>query len=165
MTENIKQSDSPEPETHVIGDDDARYRIERMRYEKAKAWHYGWRKALHAAASAIGSISEARIDPCNTDMQKAIGEAINKINSLHCNQAPEPQDLVCFGEDDEQFVRDAIRSAYDQGYNHARNAKSAPGDSALGYRGRDISDEIAMDVLARMRRLSSLETIEAISND
>ncbi|MDO1582393.1 hypothetical protein [Rhizobium oryzicola] len=59
------------------------------------------------------------------------------------------------GDDGEQFVRDAIRSAYDRGYNGARNAKSVPGDSALGYRGRDMSEEIAVDVLARLHRLPS----------
>lgn len=68
-------------------------------------------------------------------------------------QAPTPQPNVRVGEDGEQFVRDAIRSAYDRGYNDARNAKSVPGDSALGYRGRDMSEEIAVDVLARLSRL------------
>jgi hypothetical protein len=35
-------------------------------------------------------------------------------------------------------VSDAIRCAYDCGYNDARNAKSIPGDSAPGYKGRDV---------------------------
>lgn len=35
-------------------------------------------------------------------------------------------------------ILDAIRDAYDLGYNDARNAKAAPGDSVPGYHGRDV---------------------------
>jgi hypothetical protein len=35
-------------------------------------------------------------------------------------------------------VSDAIRGAYDLGYSDARNAQSIPGDSAPGYKGRDV---------------------------
>jgi hypothetical protein len=35
-------------------------------------------------------------------------------------------------------VFDAIRGAYDLGYNDARNAQAIPGDSAPGYKGRDV---------------------------
>lgn len=37
----------------------------------------------------------------------------------------------------DRAVKDAIRSAYDLGYNDARNARTVPGDSAPGYKGRD----------------------------
>lgn len=36
---------------------------------------------------------------------------------------------------------DAIRDAYDLGYNDARNAKAVPGDSAPGYHGRDVETD------------------------
>lgn len=35
-------------------------------------------------------------------------------------------------------VLDAIRGAYDLGYNDARSARTVPGDSAPGYKGRDV---------------------------
>lgn len=35
-------------------------------------------------------------------------------------------------------IFDAIRSAYDLGYNDARNAKTVPGDGTPGYKGRDV---------------------------
>lgn len=53
-------------------------------------------------------------------------------------------------DDQEQVVKDAIRSAYDRGYNDSRIAKSVPGDNAPGYRGRDKSDEISGEALARI---------------
>lgn len=61
------------------------------------------------------------------------------------------------GEDGEQFVKDAIRSAYDRGYNDARVPLNLPRDNAPGYRGREMSEEIATDALARLRRLPSPE--------
>lgn len=64
------------------------------------------------------------------------------------------------GEIGERFIRDAIRSAYDQGYNDARLPLNLPRDNAPGYRGRDKSDEIAADVLARLHRLPAPETME-----
>lgn len=38
-------------------------------------------------------------------------------------------------------VLDAIRGAYDLGYNDARNARTVPGDSAPGYKGRDVETD------------------------
>jgi hypothetical protein len=94
---------------------------------------------------------------CNGEDHPAYEKAEKLLAGKFVPSQP-PQDHVSLGEDGEQFVRDAIRSGYDRGYNDARNAKSVSGDSALGYRGRDMSDEIATDVLARMRRLPSPET-------
>lgn len=54
-----------------------------------------------------------------------------------------------------RFVKDAIRSAYDRGYNDARLPLNLPRDNAPGCRGREKSDEIANDVLARLRRLEA----------
>lgn len=58
------------------------------------------------------------------------------------------------GEIGEQFVKEAIRVAYDQGYNDARTPLNLPRDNAPGYRGREKSEEISTDALARLRRLS-----------
>lgn len=57
----------------------------------------------------------------------------------------------------ERFIRDAIRSAYDQGYNDARLPLNLPRDNAPGYRGREKSDEIAVDALAQLRRRAAQE--------
>lgn len=46
-----------------------------------------------------------------------------------------PSDLV------KRNVFDAIRAAYDLGYNDSRNAKAVPGDGAPGYKGRDVETD------------------------
>lgn len=57
----------------------------------------------------------------------------------------------------EQFMSDAIRLAYDQGYNDARLPLNLPRDNAPGYRGRERSEEITNDLLARLRRLTKVD--------
>lgn len=61
--------------------------------------------------------------------------------------------------DQEQEIADRIRSAYDRGYNDARNASSVPGDNAASYRGRDMSAEITAECLAGLRRLNVRQTV------
>jgi len=51
----------------------------------------------------------------------------------------------------ETIITDAIRSAYDAGYNDARNAYNTKRDSAKGYRGGDQSHQISTEVLAGIR--------------
>lgn len=50
-------------------------------------------------------------------------------------QAPQPLSLGALAK---RRIFDAIRGAYDLGYNDARNARTTPGDSAPGYKGRDV---------------------------
>lgn len=38
----------------------------------------------------------------------------------------------------ERWLKDAIRDAYDAGYNDARKHGAVTGDSAPGYRGREV---------------------------
>lgn len=42
---------------------------------------------------------------------------------------------------DKRRIFDAIRGAYDLGYNDARSAKTVPGDGAPGYAGRDVETD------------------------
>lgn len=77
---------------------------------------------------------------------------VREVRNLYAAPPAPSVALKALDEDNAQIIRDAIRSAYDRGYNDARNAKSVPGDNALGYRGRDMSEEIAVDYLARLRR-------------
>lgn len=50
-------------------------------------------------------------------------------------------------------VFDAIRGAYDLGYNDARNARTAPGDGAPGYKGRDVEADHGGALLHRLEHL------------
>lgn len=50
-------------------------------------------------------------------------------------QAPQSRSLGALAK---RRIFDAIRGAYDLGYNDARNARTTPGDSAPGYKGRDV---------------------------
>ena len=68
-------------------------------------------------------------------------EAIVAIDALAEQPAPvqqEPTHLSAIGK---RRVFDYIRGAYDLGYNDARNAKAIPGDSAPGYKGRDVETD------------------------
>ena len=51
---------------------------------------------------------------------------------------PEPLTL---GPLAKRNIYDAIRGAYDLGYNDARNARTVPGDSAPGYDGRSVEED------------------------
>lgn len=51
---------------------------------------------------------------------------------------PEP---VALGPLAKRNIYDAIRGAYDLGYNDARNARTVPGDSAPGYDGRSVEED------------------------
>lgn len=51
---------------------------------------------------------------------------------------PEP---VTLGPLAKRNIYDAIRGAYDLGYNDARNARTVPGDSAPGYDGRSVEED------------------------
>lgn len=50
-------------------------------------------------------------------------------------------EVVALGDLAKRNVFDAIREAYDLGYNDARNARAVPGDSAPGYAGRDVESD------------------------
>lgn len=78
------------------------------------------------------------------------------IRPMNPGSTPAPVSHVR-GEVGDQFVKDAIRSAYDQGFNDARIPLNLPRDNAPGYRGKDKSEEIAIDVLTRLRRLPAPE--------
>ncbi len=61
--------------------------------------------------------------------------------------APAP---VTLGPLAERAIKDAIRSAYDQGYSDARNARALPGDGAPGYQGRTVESDLGGALLARL---------------
>ena len=50
----------------------------------------------------------------------------------------QPVQPTALGSLAERRIFDAIRSAYDMGYADARNIRTVPGDSAPGYKGREI---------------------------
>ena len=77
------------------------------------------------------------------------------------NKTLSPSDHVRgINPDQEKEIADRIRSAYDRGYNDARNASSVPGDNAASYRGRDMAAEITAELLAGLRRLTVSEVPE-----
>ena len=64
----------------------------------------------------------------------------------YCNAWPDPASAEARGDERlgalaKRNILDAIREAYDLGYNDARNAKAVPGDSAPGYHGRDVETD------------------------
>lgn len=64
---------------------------------------------------------------------------ISCVYPMETKQAtPEPLTL---GPLAKRNIYDAIRGAYDLGYNDARNARTVPGDSAPGYDGRIVEED------------------------
>ena len=64
--------------------------------------------------------------------------AADRTRAPAAPQAGEAEKLAALAK---RNIFDAIRDAYDLGYNDARNAKAAPGDSAPGYKGRDVEED------------------------
>jgi hypothetical protein len=62
------------------------------------------------------------------------------------------------GEVGGRFVTDAIRAAYDQGYNDARTPLNLPSDAVSGYRSQEKTEEIAVDFLSRLKSFSSSQS-------
>lgn len=60
-------------------------------------------------------------------------------------------------------VFDAIRGAYDLGYNDARNARTAPGDGAPGYKGRDVEADHGGALLHRLDHLLAAQPTPELS--
>ncbi len=67
---------------------------------------------------------------------KAIGTALGTAKVLS-----EGQQEVVTSPMTKRRVFDAIRGAYDLGFEDARNAKTVPGDSAPGYKGREVEQD------------------------
>ena len=77
--------------------------------------------------------------------------------SLPAPQQATPEPLT-LGPLAKRNIYDAIRGAYDLGYNDARGAKSVPGDGAPGYKGRDVEADHGSALLNLLnRRLASTQ--------
>ena len=73
-----------------------------------------------------------------------------------CKLAEQPapaQEPVLFSELAKRRVLDYIRGAYDLGYNDARNAKAIRGDSATGYKGREVEADHGVALLHSLQSL------------
>lgn len=69
-------------------------------------------------------------------------------------QAAEPS-AQGLGEYSKRVILDAIRSAYDIGYNDARNARTVPGDLAPGYTGRQVEADHGGALIAALDRIAA----------
>ena len=61
-------------------------------------------------------------------------------------------------------VLDAIREAYDKGYNdarNARNARSTPGDAAPGYKGRQVETDNGRELIHALEATAYLSAIQS----
>lgn len=73
---------------------------------------------------------------------------------------PEP---VALGPLAKRNIYDAIRGAYDLGYNDARNARTVPGDSAPGYDGRSVEEDhgsALFNILSKRLKPATPEPVE-----
>ena len=89
-------------------------------------------------------------------MSRAIQDPLTNraFNLDGCAQpASEPVAHAMTGPMCKRVVQDAIRSAYDTGYNDSRRVSAKPGDSAPGYRGRDVEADHGGALIARLSTL------------
>jgi hypothetical protein len=87
-----------------------------------------------------------------TEMSQRLEEWELGIRRLAAPQSAQPAELAALNAMVRRRVFDAIRGAYDLGYNDARNARTVPGDSAPGYTGRDVEVDHGEALLSALQR-------------
>lgn len=89
-------------------------------------------KTINCQVNGIDYTGEVRrVDENTVDIGRVVAFADEQAT-------PEPLTL---GPLAKRNIYDAIRGAYDLGYNDARNARTVPGDSAPGYDGRSVEED------------------------
>lgn len=78
-------------------------------------------------------------------------------------QPVQPVRPAALGSLAERRIFDAIRSAYDMGYADARNIRSVPGDSAPGYKGREIEADHGGALLRSLNKTIAQPVQPAVS--
>jgi hypothetical protein len=91
---------------------------------------------LEAQLAGIKKVNKHYSDHCNVIANEHM-QYQRRIALLEAQLASR-QEPVSASPMNKRRVSDAIRGAYDLGYSDARNAQSIPGDSAPGYKGRDV---------------------------
>ena len=77
----------------------------------------------------------------------------------------QPVQPTALGSLAERRIFDAIRSAYDMGYADARNIRTVPGDSAPGYKGREIEADHGGALLRSLNKTIAQPVRAAPLND
>lgn len=82
---------------------------------------------------------------------------VDADRAMRAQAAPQPavQQGTDIGPLGQRTILDAIRSAYDLGYSDARNARTHPGDSAPGYKGRDVEKDHGGALIAKLNVLAA----------
>jgi hypothetical protein len=121
------------------------------------------RKALEQPAPAHCEAGPEYCQQCLKESKPTYGsEEVRKLREVIESQAniiakleqPAPaQEPVLFSELAKRRVLDYIRGAYDLGYNDARNAKAIRGDSATGYKGREVEADHGVALLHSLQSL------------
>jgi hypothetical protein len=71
------------------------------------------------------------------------------------DEAQPAQEPVALHAMAKRRVFDAIRGAYDLGYNDARSARAVHGDSAPGYKGRDVEEDHGGALISALERYTN----------
>lgn len=116
-----------------------------------------------AAEAAINSITTGLLN-CDANGQPC-DEYIPRWRAIEAIRAAFSQggQGEALGPLDQRNIFDAIRGAYDLGYNDARNARAVPGDSAPGYDGRNVEADHGGALFNMLnRRLSAAQPAPAV---
>lgn len=140
-----------------------------LRAQAAPAAVAGPSEILEKINSLISSINEAHRSQNSGWRQGCFDAADNTYKQIKdmlyaaptTQAAPQPavqqggDGGTDIGQLGRRTVLDAIRSAYDIGYSDARNARTYPGDSAPGYKGRDVEKDHGGALIAKLNALAA----------
>ena len=114
-------------------------------------------EAKHWRTNHDNVVARLRIFTQRPDIPKELADRLPWYRELVRLQEVEAQALpsVVVGPLAERGILDAIRSGYDLGYNDARSARAVPGDSAPGYKGRQVEGDHGGALVHLLKKLQA----------
>ena len=112
---------------------------------------HGAAPASMARAADLFERASARI----AEMEKQLAAKHYEAVAMEAQAALQAAPPAPTGDLQKRIIFDAIRGAYDLGYNDARNAGAVPGDSAPSYKGRAVEADHGGALIARIDQLAA----------
>jgi hypothetical protein len=121
------------------------------------ALHEGFFTVVFRSQQSIPDGTDLYTTP-PTAQQEPVEQALDKMaeNARELGLDYEPvQKPVALHAMTKRRIFDAIRGAYDLGYNDARGARAVHGDSAPGYKGRDVEADHGGALISALERYTT----------
>ena len=118
-------------------------------------------EAKHWRSNHDNVVARLRIFTQRPDIPKELADRLPwyrelvRLQEVEAQAAAQALPSAALGPLAERGILDAIRSAYDLGYNDARNARAVPGDSAPGYKGRQVEGDHGGALVHQLNKLQA----------